>query len=279
LIINAVDTLDLQKRLGELGLSTEEGKIIVAIGKLGESKITDISQLTTIPRSSVYRYVDIMEKKGLVKKILTTQGNKIILSNFSTLKNQIAEKKVVLDKQLTGLDEIINSINSFGTLAKTNPEIKYYEGKEGVRQLIWNTLQAKNTIRCYTNATRKDIVGEKWLTEYCLDFCNKGLNEKVLDDKIYSENSYQKFGGRKGYYSPIVEFLKRSDERILNVPYFKIKGEIYMYNDIFSFYTWESSKLIGAEIKSEFMSITQSSIFDVLWGMTTKKDNIDNIIF
>jgi len=270
-----MDTLELSKKLINLGLSREEIDVMLFIAQNGDSKIADICSQIKIPRSSIYRLIDKLEQKGLIKKVLTTQGSNIALSNLENLKNQISDKQEELKNQLNEFDQLTNSILSLKNLNKPSPEVRYFEGKEGIRQIIWDSLKASNTIRCYTNAIRKDIVGAKWLTDYCIKFVNSNLNEKVLGDTIYSKESYQKYGGREKYYSPVKEYFKKSDERVLDIPFLKIKGEIYIYNNIFAFYTWESNKLVGAEIQSESISITQSSIFDVLWNLTTEENSID----
>jgi len=270
-----MNTMELKNKLIRIGLTREEIAVILYVAENNETKVASISNKLKISRSSLYRLIDSLEQKGLIKKVLTTQGNNITLSNLENLKNQIEERKQEIEQQLNGFEELTNSILALKKLNKPSPEVRYFEGKEGIRQIIWDTLKSKNTIRCYTNAIRKEIVGAKWLTDYCLRFVNNNLDEKVLGDQIYAENSYQPYGGRQKYYLPVIEYFRRSDERILNIPFLKIKGEIYIYNNIFSFYTWEGEKLIGAEIQSEFISLTQSSIFDVIWNMTKEDNSID----
>jgi sugar-specific transcriptional regulator TrmB len=270
-----MDTIEIKKSLIKIGLNNEEIEVILFIAENENAKMSDISDATKIARSTLYRLIDNLEGKGLIKKKLTTQGNKLSIASLENLRNQLTEKQVELNNQITQFDSLTDSILSLNKLDKVSPEVRYFEGKEGVRQLIWNSLKADKEIKCYTNAIRKEIVGEKWLTDYCMQFVKNSLSEKVLGDTLYSKDSYQKFGGREKYYLPFKEYFEKSDERVLDIPFLKIKGEIYLYNNVFAFYTWESEKLIGCEIQSEFIFQTQSSIFDVLWNLTSKKSSID----
>jgi sugar-specific transcriptional regulator TrmB len=273
-----MDTLELNQNLIRLGLTKEEVDIILAITPKSGTNVSEISKNTGIPRSSVYRFIDNLVDKGLVKKTLSSQGNIMMLGNLKTFQQQLTEQKAQIQKQEEVLDNVLDSLTLLTKSASQSPRVNYYEGKQGIRQLIWNTLSSKSVIKCYTNAIRKDIVGGNWMTDYCLEFCRRDLKEYVIGDKEYANDSYQKFGGRKNYYLPVAQYFQRSDERILKLPFLKIKGEIYIYNQVFAFYTWEGNKLIGSEIESNFISQTQSTIFDVLWSLTKKEDNIDKFI-
>jgi hypothetical protein len=125
---------------------------------------------------------------------------------------------------------------------------------------------------------RKEIVGDKWLTNYCLEFVKRGIRDKVLCDEKHASNSYQKYGGRLKYFSPITKFYEISDERVIKLEMINIHGETYIYNNTFACYTWEDDLLVGFEITSKYIASTQRSIFDFLWSQTTKQDSIDNFL-
>ena len=98
---------------------------------------------------------------------------------------------------------------------------------------------------------RKEIVGNKWLERYIERFVEMGLSDHVLGDANYANNSYQKYGGRSSYFFHNKDFLKTSQERVVDSPVININGETYIYNNIVAYYTWEANKLFGVEINSK----------------------------
>lgn len=267
--------MNTRDKLKELGFNDKEIEILNILGNKGSSDVTYISKTTNIPRSSVYRYLEDLKTKGIINWELTTQGKNVILASFDQLKSKLEDQKEELNSRIDLLNQLPSDFSQLLKISKSQPSVRYYEGKEGIRQIIWNTLKSKNLIKVYSNAIRKEILGEKWLRDYCMEFIKRDLNEKVLGDTEYANDSYQKYGGREKYYSPVNEYYKRSDERILDKKMLQIKGEMYIYDNIVSFYTWEGNELVGSEIESEFISGTQSSIFDVLWDLTNEVDVVD----
>lgn len=272
-----MDKPDTIKILLNMGLNTEESELIFVLLANKECSITKLEHLTTIPRSSIYRYLNSLKEKNLILENLTSNGSLYSISDLSILNSRFNEEEEVLKSKRSQFDGLLKQLNQnkpSSIVKTTEPKVLYYEGKQGIRQLMWNTLKTKTFLRVYTNARRKDFVGEKWLKDYCLEFCKNDLHEKVLVAEEYSKSAYNKDGSKAAYFSPVLEYIQRSDERTLKNSDFKIQGEAYIYNNVFAFYTWESDIHVGCEIISDYLAISQSSIFDCLWEETNPKDAI-----
>lgn len=270
-----MNTQELAGKFEALGLSPNEAIILSHLAELPEVNVTDLGKRTGIPRGSIYRHLFELEQKGFIEWILDTRGKKVTIANLSALRHIIQESRQELDQKENLLEQLTREVAEKRELSTHKPIIRHFEGKEGVKQLIWNTLEAKTEIKVYTNAFRKELFGQMWLVDYTLDFVRKNLRDKVLGDENYAKEFHQKYGSRERYFDPVKQFAQISRERIFKSPLLKIQGEIYIYNDVVASYTWEDNNLIGNEIRSKYFSTTQSTIFDVLWAQTTEKNSLD----
>ncbi len=60
--------MDIERLFEELGLSLYQAKVLTALIQCGESKASDISQLSGVPRAKVYSVLDQLVDMGLVDK-------------------------------------------------------------------------------------------------------------------------------------------------------------------------------------------------------------------
>lgn len=66
--LNLVISMDIEKLFEELGLSLYQAKVLTALIQCGESKASDVSQLSGVPRAKVYSVLDQLVDMGLVDK-------------------------------------------------------------------------------------------------------------------------------------------------------------------------------------------------------------------
>lgn len=271
-----MDKGELLSKISELGISSKEAAILVSLLTLGPMKIADLSKRTAIPRSSIYRYVTPLEQKGLVSWVMGFRSNLLAIGNLSILSDDLERQRSRIKAKEDALKELVDFAGNQSKKSFNKTTINYYEGVNGIRQLIWNSLNTKGILKAYTNATRRDIVGKTWLDRYCLEFLHRGLEDRVLCDLNYAKSAYTRFGGRSNYFSPVSKYNEVSEERVFRSPLIKITGEIYIYDDVVATYSWEKGYLVGTEIVSRYIASTQHSIFDLLWDMTQPIDNIKN---
>jgi sugar-specific transcriptional regulator TrmB len=267
---------DLSQKLENLGLDRKESIVLsYLLSSKRELSLSDIEKLTHLPKTTVHRIISSLVKKGIASWKLGTQGKIVGIDNPTFFLDSLRSKQDEFDSSISFLEDFLQQKENIKNL---KPVVRYYEGVEGIKQLIWNTLSSETELLVYTNVMRKDVVGDKWLVKYCMEFMDRDLRDRVLCDINYANNSYQRFGGREKYFLPVQKFYENSKERVFKSPIMLIKGETYIYNNTFATYTLEGDNLIGCEIESKDIADTQKSIFDNLWSQTTGNDSIDSLI-
>ena len=132
-----VDTLSLQ--LQKFGLEKEESQIYELLAKRGLMSAGQISKTLSIPRGSVYRFLDSLILTQLIKEIQSPNGRKFEAGSINNLKTILEERKNEvkdLESSFSSIEKIVKDI-SIPDIAKT--KIISYEVIKGLEQITWNS--------------------------------------------------------------------------------------------------------------------------------------------
>jgi len=137
-----------------LDLSDTEAKLYLMLLKNGPTSVRDLSQTVAIKRTTAYFYIDALVEKGLMIKLV--RGSKKLVAATEP-KNLI----MLVEEKLKNAEAIQHDFpKMLKMIAKSIPPenknfesgIKYYKGKNGVKNIFEDILQAKE-IRSFANIT------------------------------------------------------------------------------------------------------------------------------
>ncbi len=250
------DTL-VHKALSTLGLSADEITIYLALIGKNIMPVMRLSKITGFPRTTLYRICEGLAAKKFIEFVVTRQGKKVkavepnnltgVIEDYKTHLREIEDAQKVLVKNLS-LD--INQIPA--------TTVKYYSGKEGGKQLIWNTLKASSNIYGYTTMDRESVYGQEFTDEYNLEAAKR----KLIDHTIMNPVMIEKLTYLKQNQSiPGICTIKILDLDIV--------GDTYIYNDIYAVNFWDQDEIVGVEIKNAQLMQLQMAIFQRLWDQAT----------
>lgn len=242
----------IENELVNLGLTTEESKVYLAILELGGSFVSAIARRAKVNRSTCYHTLENLTKKGLVSSF--RKGN---ILNFSASDPkrfiQMAEEKMQLTKDL--MPELLSVTN---TLA-FKPKIRFYEGLEGIKNIFEDIIETKDEVLGYTNI--------KGLTELFPEYFRKFCHRKVTN------------GIKTRYIAPATEtgvdmidafYPKNFDQNLLeilmvNPKQFNFQNEIAIYGNKVAIFSLKADELIGLIVESATFSNSMKSFFDLAW--------------
>jgi sugar-specific transcriptional regulator TrmB len=248
---------ELIENLKLFNLDEVEIGIVLEVSSYKSITAVKLSRELSIPKTTLYHYLDVLVGKGFISVIVSQRGREYaVVKNVFEMKlneakvkyHKIKEVKRSLEKELfSGIPTLGNSTS------------KVYYGLDGVKQLLWNVLSAQTDIYYYTSASRKELFGEKWFTSYCDEFVLRNLHEKGFEsDRNRNINPDVYFKSSPGY-------SERSEYILLKDVTFN--GEVYIYNNNYSYYTWVDGNYFGVEIESASLAETQRKIFESFWNL------------
>jgi len=250
------------KELEKFGLLRNQALIYLYLIQNGELRIQEIAGGTNIPRSSVYENLKVLSDLGLIEKIVDSNFVKVKSYPIGSLKH-ILNAKVLYTKSLINdlrlLEDDIASLPQKNTT--TSSQVRYYKGRAGAQQLFWNTLNSKSTVFIYSAYGRSKFVGKNFYSDFVQLSGEKSIAEKVLINPTKNALSLIK----KETNTPFAR-TKINDLKFLPESDILIKGETFIYDDIYSQVNLNAMEINGFEVESENFSNMQRSIFETLWN-------------
>lgn len=137
--------------LKKFSFSENEAIVYLAIFQLGNTQVGNIIQFTALPRATVYDTIDRLVKGWYLfrseKYNITQYGASdpnIFLSRIHSSIDELEQKSRLFENNISN---IVKLKQSFFRL----PIIRTYEGFEGIREVLDESLEAKETIYAYVN--------------------------------------------------------------------------------------------------------------------------------
>lgn len=262
------DTLEKQKKmqislaeeLQLFGLTNIEARMYLYLLNKEPQTVLHIAQDLTLPRTSVYDSSLKLIEKGLVERIITYKGQKLKAFSLDILEHVInKEKERVenLEKQLKNLQTTI----AHQFVPNTHTEVRYYHGIQGMMQMMWNNLNAKDETIGYSESGRIAIVGKKFKMQWNQEVINRGINDRVIINPNKETLTYHFQSGETHQRD---QFQKT---RVLSKEQLYISGDTTIYNNIFAVCYWKQGEVVGVEIENPEFVKNQKSIFEILWKL------------
>jgi len=240
----------LQKELQKAGLSEAETKVYLAALELGETTIVRLAKKSGVKRTTTYLVVDTLKEKGLISSL--KKKNKVF---FYAEDPRVLER--IMDERKNALSKIMPELLSFTNLIDKKPQVRYFEGAEGIKEVFKNILHYPNQEMCawFSESFATDFEEEFFHNYYRPQKRIKRINTRaILPD------------------TPLIRKMIANDQRdlrqskLLPVDQYNIDIEIDIYgNNKVGIISYEEK--FAMIIESQKIHKSLKSIFEVMWGM------------
>lgn len=240
--------------LNQLGLDTNQILIYEYLLETGPSKASVIAKNTPLKRGLVYKTLDELVELQIIEKDDPEGAVSIFTPLHPSALKSLAESKVrTAQNAQNHLDSEIGSLVSMYNLANNKPGIEFYEGINGIKKVINDTLTSKTPI--YTYADMEQV--EKYIKEINDEYATKrdklDLRKKVLlVDSDYTHKLLEKY--KKTNLD--IRFVK-------DVPHFATVMQIY--DNKVSYVTLSEDKMVGIIIQDKNIYEMHKALFKNMW--------------
>ena len=240
-----------KKQLVEIGFTEKEAMVYLALLEMGTSTVSEIGRQAKINRTTGYDIVEMLCSKGLanalgegsIKKYAAENPEKIIA--FSQSKFQEAETQLEASKKL--LPELKSIFQK-----TEKPKVKFYEGKEEMKQAFDQTLEAKETIIGYGSEAIDDFSPE-YADSYIKRRVAKGIRTKGIIPN--TPGVVQRF--------IIKDKEQLRETRLVPKDKFNIDIEIDIFDNKVVIASWKEN--LAIIIESQKIADAQKKIFELAW--------------
>lgn len=255
------DDKKLVEKLQLFGLSQDESQIYFLLCKSDDLSALQIHRKISIPRSRVYRKLDKLIHKGLVLETICARGKKFRAASCDRLELILLEKQNNIDALKQSLPQLTHQLNVYSKGKKSDSDVLYYSGVEGLKQITWNSLKANEELLIYELASSMNpFSGIDFAEKVRQEFFSRGIITKQL-------TNLKKFGAFTKVQEYVDDCMKA---RYISPKKLKIDFEILIYNDTIASYTYRTGDIFGVEVKNDQLAKMHKQLFDFVWKQARK---------
>lgn len=248
-----------EETLKQLGLTKEQSglyNILLINGPLVARKITLLSGLK---RGLTYKTLDQLEELNLVEKV-EKQGKTTVFNpkHPNTLLDVLEQKKREIAATTESFRGIIGQMSSDFNLIIGKPSIQFYEGIEGIKTVLEDSLYTKGEILNYV-----DIESiQKYIPELNQWYVNERQKDQIKNRGLVLDTPFNR------------EFLKDYHTNITDTKLLPIQSEPFstvmkIYNDKVSYITL-GEHMVGMIITSKAITDMHRKLFEFAWSTSTE---------
>lgn len=255
----------IRHRLSRLGLSDRQATIYLSLIKTGDMRVRDIVEATHIARSTVYEDIKYLRKNGLVEEIVDQEYKQLRAYPLGLLKHKLQEQISTLEQNIDQIDEVETAIEKMAN-SNTSPSVvvRYYKGQNGAKQLLWNTLKAKQVVYVYSEWGRGKYVGTDFYERFVAESRARSIQENVI-----TPDSDRMLDSIREDTESALSRTRLDDIRCINSDNINIQGETFIYDDIYAQIFLKDKMISGFEIESSKFVAMQRSMFKNQWHVAT----------
>ena len=244
----------------QLGLSPNEATVYECLLKNGQSTVGEIIKKTPLKRGVAYNILSDLVKKDLVseKKIKIGKGKEkvahFVPNHPEKLRDYLENKKSQFDKIENTLNANLPSLVSDFNLISGKPGVRFFEGIEGVKKVLEDTLTSKETIYAYSDIEAMVKFIDKINKEYVKKREELRIKKKaILIDAPFTRDYL------KNYHLAITE------NKFIDHKLFSFNSLMQIYDNKIAYVTLSDKSKIGVIIEDKNIYQMHKSLFEFTW--------------
>lgn len=246
--------IDLQN----LGFSDKEASVYIALLELGKGTVSDISKKAGISRTTGYDVLISLSNKGVVSVSGKEPKQEYVAESPTSIVEYLKKQKEELETEIAKSESLINELNLIHNV-KNRPKIRFYEGKEGLKQVYEDTLTSSESIRAY--ATVDDM--HNALPEYFPEYYKRRAKKDIFIRAIVPSTDI-------GKERKIHDQEEKREISFVPKDKYYFSPEINIYDNKVMIASWREK--LGIIIESEEIADAMKKIYELTWERAKQYD-------
>lgn len=262
--INGQEQLVLTKQvLSELGLSSLEVMVYLELVQHSKMNPATLAKKLKVPRTTMQNILLRLERKGFVsvnESKNTLSYNALhpenLFVNFQKEKNDLLLHYNKLEDQLkTVIPEIIGVMQT----SKSIPQVRFFQGLEGVRAVLFDTLTSKTELKDFANIDAMFDV----IKEVNDDYVSQREKTNIVKRSLLLDTKFARKVYESGKYSP------KSHKGYKWIPesLYPFVIEMNIYDGKVSYLTYVKNEIIGVIIENDYIYQMHNSMWNLVWDL------------
>jgi hypothetical protein len=146
------------------------------------------------------------------------------------------------------------------------PQVLYYHGLEGLKQVTYNSLRAKGELLSYEVETMNSFLSRGWAEDFRKKFVANKIHIRTMVNST-------KMAGWTDVTEMVKNYLEMRHVSPVGKPF---QFEILIYNDVYCMYRYTGKDIFCVEIHSAELADMQRQLFEIIWSSAKKFKVLDN---
>jgi sugar-specific transcriptional regulator TrmB len=233
--------------LEELGLSSTEAKVYIALIHLGSAHAGELTKKAGVNRSNVYDAVERLIAKGLVSFVISDKKKLFSPANPQRLKEILVAKEKKLDSSLALLEKEFNS-------TRNQEDATVFRGKDGVKEVFEDVLREGKTLYAYGAESKFSDLFPIYQKQWIQRRKESGIGIKMIFNERVRSRHKEDLGLIEVKYLP---------------EHYQFPSITLVYGDKTAIISW-TDPIFVFSIKSKEVAKSNMNFFKILWD-TAKK--------
>lgn len=172
--------INITDKLNEIGLVKKEQAFYLAALNMGGATVSSVAASAGISRTNGYDILERLEQRGLLSMIPDHDGTKKVYPEDPAVLTRDWERKRSI------LNELVPELRSIYNNQPYIPRTRLYEGKEGIKRALWETLQcqSKTLLGILSMNELFETPGQEWMEKFIEERTRRAIKLKVIRSKI-----------------------------------------------------------------------------------------------
>lgn len=257
--------MSLAERLGQFGITSTEAELYLKLAEIGRSSAHALAKRCGLPRTTTYSVLDSLVRKGFAAVDKGKTVSVYIANDPSVLLRQVEREKEEISRKEIEAAALVELVRpSFRSEFYHVPKTKFYEGREGVEQMLYENLVLWQTSMAQYDSTWWGYQDHTFV-EHFLPFLEHSWEHRSPDEKIYLVSNVStvedQLRGRK----------IRSRE-IRSIPVLlEFSSTIWILGDYILLIMTRNEPFYSFQIHDPVFAANLRSVFQLLWGLEQPK--------
>ncbi len=242
--------------LTQAGISEQAAKLYEILVKHGALPASSAARIAGISRTIAYHFLGELIDLGLVLRI--EKKGKVITFEAAhplTLK-ELGEKRIEQAKDAkTAIDGVVTKLISDFNIRSGKPGVQFFEGKEGVKNCLFDALDAKEEVRAYIDL--KQVASS--IPDISAEFTKLRARYKLRRKNLVADTTENRTLVLQYGHSDITEV------RLFPMHEAPTHTLMQIYDNKVSYITL-SDPMVGVLIVDPHIASMQKTLFDALWN-------------
>lgn len=242
--------------LEKLGLNKNEAQIYELLLNTGPQNMKPILYHTKLKRGNAYYHLDNLIAKGLVDKTdEPKQTTKFSAKNPEQLELLITKQKAAVFSAEEELRNNLPQLRSLFQLAAIKPTVKYFEGFDGAKQVIEDSLTSQTEIYSYIDSEALN----KYYPGLTHEFTEKRAKKNIKKKIIMVDSPFVRQHAKT--FNPAATQI-----RVIPAPA-SFSTIVYIYDNKVSYVVInpQKEKVVSMIIEHQVIYQTHKTLFETLW--------------